>query len=467
MIERLRIAFTTELGAIFLLLVALLVVLGLIYALLLFRQRKKDRLKYLYNAYYEEAEKILESYSFEKNAVADFFGRESIVASTSGEKFLCIIPPPYKYSQEAKSRFEEYIRAIGTTSRTLLSHYSLTATEKCWITMQEGLLHADGRKLLSIDKWVKDGRLTSAMVEQILVDIARTLAKLHLCHSERGNRLYHGFLLPRSLFVESDASGGIEKVVIANHGFAYAIGAKEMQHHFDELAAGKMCVDRFAADSLLNQISMLAPEQRERKAVDSVGPSCDFYSYAMVALYLFTGKKYSSPAEVDWNSIGEKWRHFLRSSLSNEVDKRPKSFDDLEVWLRDPEFSLTLKRENISINTLYESGSASGEGEESLQLDAIRELTKRRGEEKEDLAFDKLFNEGNAAFKNQCWEEAKSCYLKALELQERHPRLRLNLAIAHYELGEVESAERELEVVVSIDPKMAAEFRKHIAFSSL
>ena len=58
--------------------------------------------------------------------------------------------------------------------------------------------------------------------------MARALSRLHDLYAESGGRLYHGFLLPRSIVMDLDSGNRVNHLAIAEAGLAFAFGPQEV-----------------------------------------------------------------------------------------------------------------------------------------------------------------------------------------------------------------------------------------------
>lgn len=469
MIDRFRAGFQTELGTIFLLLVCVLLGLALAYFLLLLYQKSKDRLRYQYQSYYDQAEKLLSAYKTVGKSVAELFGRETVIANSDGIKALCLIPPPPIVSDDVKKRFEEYIHSIGTVNFSMLAPYSWSSTQNAWVIIQEKLLHQDGRKLLTLDKYAKDGRLSNADKEKILINIAKCLSRLHKCHTTSGEALYHGFLLPRSIFIDIDSKNEVREILIAYHGLAFSIGKEIFQTHLHNLQKGKLIIDKWIANDLVSQVKLLAPEQLNVKQLDHVGPASDFYTFANLALLTFCGSIIRDTTNFDWSVIPESWHPFLKSCLSENVNDRPKDFGELEDWLEDPEMGLTIHGAEVSLKD-FQPGDQQSHGKDlydapnGIDISAVQSIGKTETKGDTPAKFSEHYSAGMKAFSAAKWKQANNKFRQAIELDSENLDARIHLAITFYELGDMVKAESHYKHVKELNPQLAKAFRKHIAF---
>ncbi len=468
MIDRFRAGFQTELGTIFLLLICVLIGLGLAYFLLLLYQKSKDRLRYQYQSYYDQAEKLLSAYTMVGKSVADFFGRETVIANSEDVKALCLIPPPPIVNETVKKSFEGYIRSIGTVNLGMLAPYSWTSTQNAWVIIQERLLYPDGRKLLTLDKYIKDGRLSIADKEKVLINTAKCLSRLHQCHTASGEALYHGFLLPRSVFIDIDSKNEIKEILIAYHGLAFSIGREIFQKHLHDLQKGKLIIDKWIANDLISQVKLLAPEQLNPKRLDEVGPTSDFFTFGNLALLAFSGSIIRDLKAFDWSVVPETWQPFLKSCLAENVKNRPKDFSELEEWLEDPEMGLTIHGAEVSLRdyqcTDRDSETELNRAPNKLDIEAVQSIGKTKSENQAPANFSEHFSAGMKAFSSSKWELANNRFKKAFELDKENLNARIHLAITFYEMGDLGKAESHYKHVKELNPQLAKAFRKHIAF---
>lgn len=300
--------------------------LGLLYLLMHFYRKNRRRLNHRYLPYYEQVEKLLSAYKLVGKPVADLFGRETVVSNHEGDKALCLILPPPMINAWISQRFGEYTRLIEGMQLSLLAPYYWIFTADAWVIIQQKLLHADGRKLLTFDKCIKDGRLSAADVQEVLVRIAKCLSNLHRSQTDCGEALYHGFLLPRSIFINADGPGGVKEVLVAYHGLVSSIGKEKFQKYLQDLKKGNLVIDKWISNELLAQIKLLAPEQQTEEKMNNVGPSSDYFTFASLALMAFSGGRFRDQKTFDWSCVPENWHSFLTSCLSEDVEARPKDF---------------------------------------------------------------------------------------------------------------------------------------------
>ncbi|MEC7840481.1 MAG: tetratricopeptide repeat protein [Chlamydiota bacterium] len=472
MIEKFQMAYQTELGTVFLVLMFFLVVLSGLYLYLKMRQKEQDNLRYQFNSYYDSAERIAKDFQFSEKHLVEFFGRETIVQVKYKQKpAVCVIPPPNLATEEIRSRFQAFQRAFDNDDFHVFAPCEWSNTNYSFIVIQGNLLHDDGRKLLSINKYLRDGKITDADKEKVLLELARALARLHERTTENGVKLYHGFLTSRSVLVDIDASHQLKRIVVANLGLSFAFGPNVMQERLKGIKSGKIKIDKWMTQELVDQMTMLAPEQLDPERTSEVGTPCDFFAFAALAVSVFTEQKFKGRDQVDWDSISEKWAPFLQNCLHNKPSDRPRDFNELEEWLSDPELGLTHHGSEV-VHHDWEKADLTGnseysEGQDGFDVEAIQQLSSNAADD-EDIddqdPFNQNFIAGNKALKMGKWKVAVDHFQKAVKIDESNNEAKINLAICCYELGEMNDAESYYRSVKSEDPEAAKVFRKHIAF---
>lgn len=461
--ERLQLALHSPLGVVFIGLIVFLVILIIAYWFLVVRQRRRDHYAYLHHSYYKKAEESVQHLTFVGAHKADFFGRQTLVKSAQGVFDSCLIPPPDLADDLVRDRFRAFILAIRGKPLPLFAPYELCAQDSVLVAVQKGTLRADGRSLLNLKQALTDRRLVAADRESLLLQLARAFAQLHDVHAEVGGQLYHGFLLPRSLLLEMDTSGRISRFVVSDLGLAFAIGPMRVYERLALLRAGKLPIERFAMNELLEQTAYLAPEQRDVLRLEEVGPSADFYAFGALALSLFTSKRFLGANCTDWSKVPQRWQPFVRSCLEDKPGRRPKDLMELEDWLQDPELAL-MQVEGKPV--LAEVPNASSETSVEGDLIALRAML----HPSEDLGtsthteLSTYSKVARAAVSAAKWNEAKKACAATLRLDPQNASGHVHMAIALYELGDVKGAEHHYKAAEAVAPQMARHFRQHIAF---
>jgi tetratricopeptide (TPR) repeat protein len=476
-LDRFNRAFQSELGDLMLWLLGALALLSFIYVLLCLRQKKNDLFAYRHKQYYRNAESLAKGFSFVGEHKADFFGRVTPVLFSKRSYGLCLIPPPDVASCETRDRMKQFQAVIKHHQLPLFSKTAWSHLDEPMLHIQDNLFLNDGKRLLQLEHYLSDRRLGRAYTEEILIELAKAIAALHLFKDENGKSLYHGFLLPRSLFIDFDVNRSINSIVISDLGLTYSLGAKRMQQRLKDLAKGIVPIEKLYSNQILEQLVMLAPEQKNPQRVREVGAASDFYAFGALAVMLFTQKQFVNPKQVNWTSIPKQWRPFIQSCLKDDVRKRPKDFLELEDWINDPELVLTHRDLNEKKDIEEESKEESKE-DEMLDLaslvDVFDALKKKKAEEQaksstklssqEEIKLNYQLEEGLKGMKLGRWKAAQEGFFKAIKTAPRNGEANVGFAIACYELGDLEKAEYYYDQAKRFDPKAAKAFRKHIAF---
>lgn len=460
--DRLQRALDSQLAAVLLVLIALLAVLAAAYAVMLWRQRQRDLLAYLNRGYYERAEHAVKGFSFTGAHRADFFGRVSPVLTEDRTYGLCLIPPPDALDDNACARFRSFSHALHGKKLPLFAPLVWKEAEQCLVTIQGKLVQHDGRPLLQLQHYLSDKRLGKAYTEEILLEIARAFGELHTHRTDEGEPLYHGFLLPRSLYIEFDVNRTINSIVIADLGMAMTIGPHAVHERITKLQQGKLPIDRFAAMGLLEHVASLAPEQRDPSRLNEVGPASDFYAYGALATVIFTQRPFSDVRHVRWDQVPERWRPFLKACLSERPSERPKDFLELHDWVSDPELALTLQHADLPTSEAAVTSEPQALDTLAGVLEKVQARKAASVATSDEIGTDVAV--GMKAIKMGRWEKAREHLLAAHNDDDPDAEVAVSLAIACYELGDLENAERYYNSAKEKDPTTARCFRDHIAF---
>lgn len=465
-LERLQLGFDSQIGVLLIGLLGLLTILAGTYAVMAWVQKKRDRLAYQFRTHYEKAYGNIPDFKMGSIHWIDFFGRESKGQFADGQYGVCCIPPPDFVDNITIERFRSFRRATDGQQNPIFTKYKWTFEEDLLITIQTGTLNGEGQLLTGGREYLQDQRLTLPEIEQLLVDLATGLAALHRLKTETGEPLYHGFILPRSLFLEFNSFKSLDKIAVADTGMAFSSGAAKLYQRLEMLRSGKLIIDKTYGQELLEQLVMLAPEQKNPHRLAEVGPACDFYAFAALAIHLLTRQKFISSQNVNWNKIPDRWQPFLKAALADRPECRPRDFLELEDWLNDPELALT----RLDTQTALPPGESSETQETSLEdLARILDKVKKRPlPATEDSPKQKLLtlhiDEGSKAISHGKWNRARDFFHKGLTLNPQHPEILLGLAITYYELGDLSRSEEFYLKAKEHDPAIAKRFREHLAF---
>jgi len=443
-VDQLQEVLQADAAGILVLLGLFLLLFGASYAVLLWRQRRCDLLAYLNRGFYERVEQLVKGFVFLGEHRAEFFGRTSCVRSKSRLYGLCTIPPPGVADEECRFRYAEFSRAIQHRPLPLFAPCIGKHTEEALVVIQGGFLQHNGQPLQRLSLYLKDRRLGKASSEDLLLQLAMALAQLHTLKTEEGIPLYHGMLLPRVIFIESDFNHVIQRIIVADLGMAFALGAEQVALQITQLKKGTLPMDRLVANSLLEELPMLAPEQQEGDRVDEVGQPADFYTFGALAVELFTQQPFKGRESVDWEKVPPKWHRFIRACLNDSVTERPSDFAEVNDWLTDPtiKFALAKERPFQELSGMLQRTQQSSSG----------------GGKREQLA------QGMEALECGRFEEAREVLLQAHAQDATHAEVLVGLAVCYYELGDLDHAEKYYLLANERDPEAARTFREHIAF---
>lgn len=210
---------------------------------------------------------------------------------------------------------------------------------------------------------------------------------------------------------------------------------------------------------------MLAPEMLDKSRCDSVGPAADYFSFGTLAVLMFTSEPFVSREQMNWDQIPKQWSPFIRACLSENPKERPKDFQELGDWLQDPDLMLT--------GPMVDQGESSQEVTLETEVDlqslagALQRVQRQRQSVEPQESFDGVticMEQGLRALKQGRWAVAKQRFSEAVDLQENHAEANVSLAIACYELGDLDQAEQYYQRAKELNSQMAKYFREHIAF---
>lgn len=471
LMNRLEMGLETELGLVLLILIGVFGLLLVAFATLSYRQKRRDILRYQHRAYYEKALEVAKCFDETGLPKAGFFGRETIgILEVENNKKCygwCCIPTPQVADEGVRQRFRAFARGISHRNIPIFAPLLWYYSEDSLITVQGRLLGKNGQFLACAQEFLSGTRLIAAEVEDMLLELARGLASLHKLRAESGSPLYHGFLLPRSLFFGLGANRKLERLVVADLGMGYALGPYKLHQLLSELKEGKLAIERYTAQELLAQIPLLAPEQRDAERLKEVGQASDFYTYGCIAVSLFAGKRSTQLEQVEWEEVPERWQGFLRACLNDDPKRRPKDFLEIEDWLNDPELALTYEEESSVDEESQESPAPS-----SLSLHDLAPLIDEMREKNQELEDEdslkgkvyRLLRRANTALEEEDWKEARKHFTQVERIVPGHVEALTGLAICHYEMGSLKQAEDAYAQAKEKDPEIAKRFRKHLTF---
>jgi hypothetical protein len=397
---------------------------------------------------------------------------------------LCTIPTPDAIDEKGRLRFTSFTRAFHGKKLPLFAQQIWKNDDPMVINIQGSIVQKDGALPPNLQHYMDDKRLGKAYTEQVLLEIACALAALHHRQTESGSRLYHGFLLPRSVYFQFDGNSTLNKIVIADMGMAFTFGPEVICDRLDRLLAGKLPVDKFVGNELIDQLAMLAPEQKDLTRCHKVGPSADFYAFAALAVLMFTKSPFRGKENIDWKAIPIQWHPFLKACLNEQPAERPEDFDELKDWLTQPDLALTVRQtagQEITttdveaaqeeVYDLEELASILEKVQGTKKKEAVREVSPQSVSESTDKQADEQPNKktgqrplGLEALRKGEWKAAQNALERAYASNCDDPKVCVSLAIALYEQGDLSNAERYYNEAKQKDPTTAKCFRNHIAF---
>ncbi|MFT4553601.1 MAG: tetratricopeptide (TPR) repeat protein [Chlamydiales bacterium] len=470
-VHRLQIIYHSSIGKLLLAFFGVIVVLVFFYIVLRLRQKSVDALAYRYQSYFEKANKNLSSFIVAGRHKADLFGRQTVLKREEGGAYeLSLVNSPDFIDDSSCERFRSYHRVIYTLSLPIFSHYTWTYDTDMLITVQKGFVKDDGRLLTTLKEYSLDKKIGQADAELILMEIARALAALHECKTGHGQSLYYGYLLPRSIHLSFDSNKRIERIVLSDHGIPFALGGKAFVKLIDSISKDTKhdFLEELVVKDILQDIHMLAPEQRDLERCHEVGPAADFFSFGALAVSLLSEKKFLSLNEIDWETVPPKWVPFLKDCLQDLVTARPKDFMELQDRLYDPDMALTINDNIDGCEEEFEEDEPISLGNLAKVLQASKAFQQQEEavaiDPKEMSFFDKMLSAGNLALTRGKWATAKKFLEKAYEVDPEHAEVNVGMAIVFYEGGELKEAEGYYLTARDKDSIIAKRFREHIAF---
>lgn len=436
--ERLQRAFDTQVGFLFLALILTLLLLGIIYWLLMFRKKKRDLNAFHHRSYYEKADKIIPYRPIAHQA--DFFGRRSVVISPDNTFGVSLVPPPDLATLAIKEKYRRFSRAIENRHPPLIFPSLWKNDEESWAIVQKGQLRPDGRYLLNLKYYLSGSKLLQTEKEKLLLELAKSLGQLHKLSTEAGEQLYHGFLIPSSLYLNVDENKIICGLTLADAGVSFSIGPEKILERLNLLKKGRLPIEKFKGLELIEQMRYFAPEQLDNNRANEVGQKSDFYLFGKLAMEAFKSQ------------LPQDWQRFIKACLEERPSDRPGSFSELEDRLSDPELALSTAFDNA----VDVSGDRELEAADLLaKMKKLKEISVTKG--------GNLVQEGIRACREARWSPARKLLQEAVKDDSKCAIAHAYLAIAFYELGEMKQAQKHYERAKELNPVEAKRFREHIA----
>ncbi|SCC90861.1 hypothetical protein SCG7109_AX_00100 [Chlamydiales bacterium SCGC AG-110-M15] len=465
---RLQLIYDSLIGQVLIGFLALIFVLAIVYVILRFRQRSQDALAYRYEQHYSKANELIAAMSYVGRHKADFFGRQTIVQLEDEQHAVCVIPSPDLIDANTLERFRLYLRTLKHQHLPVFAPYVFTHDDDLIILVEAGIIQSDGKLLPTLSEYMLDREFGEAEAELILLEVARALAALHELHTETGEQLYHGFLLPNQIHISVDDTKRIQSIHIANHGLSFAFGADVLHKQIEGLSQHTLQVESQVARELEKTVHYLAPEQLDAERLKEVSAMADFYAFGTLATHLFTNQPFKTVESLEWDKVPTKWQSFLKSCLEADSLNRPEDFLSIQDHLYDPDLALTHNPVNEE-----EGGDADSSDEPESETVSLGDLVGvlQRSEafqEQEKLEKDNpLIKHMSSAAKciaQGKWAFARMHLNKAAAIDPEHAEVNVGLAIVSYEEKEFDEAERYYEKSKQINKSIAKRFREHIAF---
>lgn len=415
--------------------------------ILLFVKRQTELFIQQSRNFYKKSEILVRDYYFTDNHKVDFFGRSSVVTSMGGPYASCLITPVELFSDASFLRFNTFVNLTKDKELNavpiLWSHM-----EQPFIIIYDKIIDPSGKVFPTLSKYLSNKKLGRKDKENVLLTLSKSLSTLHKLEDKSGEKLYHGFMLPRSFYLTIDSYHAIKRFQLGDAGMAFSIGPEKMFQRIQNLKKGHLLIEKHCAQELISQLTLLAPEQKDAKRLHEVSTASDFFTFAAVAITLFTGRKFSKPSDVEWLLVPEKWRAFLFSCMEDRIENRPSAFSDIENWVTDQELSLSFFKNSVLHNE--SSYSKNTEYEHSTVLPHLLQCLKNQVNsniESSELQenVERYLNAGFKAMAVSQWNEAKKHFLMVLKMSPSHSQAHANLAIIYYELNDLKNAEEHYE----------------------
>lgn len=454
---RLQVALQTPLGdlLIFLVLCTLVVSFFYLYFWLRFAKSKNPMLRH--TGAFKMTERALKEITFIDLGVADFFGKSQIVALADGRFAKSLIFYPELTTKLSYQRFRNYHAALHQKEGSSFPKNLIHERANLLVDIETQYVKRDGKSLINFAHFAKDPAFTLAEKEHFLMDLAHRLQALHETHTEQGEPLYHGFLLPQSFYLTVDMVKRITQMFVAYHGCAFSIGKEALSHWLEQVLTEKITIDPEVKEQIKEYAFILAPEQVQRNTPHEMGQPSDFYSFGALAVYLFTGEGFSEPSKINYDQIPHEWKPFIQECLHENPLDRPQNFHELKEYFSNPELTLG------QCFSATEALSFSHDGEDvSSALKPFFDQIHRIKQDEPTLT--PLWHQGYAAIKNQAWDEAIQIFKEMMKDDSQTFNAHLGLALTHFQKGEHEQAKYHYFQAKKIDGKKISSFYRLIAF---
>lgn len=461
--DRLVWGWHSPLGTLFVLVATALLSLLILYLFWNYQKKKQDPLLFAHPQYYAKLIELLKERKLRLASSIPYyslFGREWKVLSSEGFWHYLCAPPPSLLNREISNRWNRFCQWMTHHPHALFPKVSSLCTEEIWFFISGQEIFSDGSLPITAEEYLLDHKLSISKTEQILLEIARGLAHLHEKSLDRGEKMYHGYLLPETLLFAFDETEEVSHWQIRFLGVPFALGGEKMYSLLNQVQKNYHCpLSGQKRKRLLSFLDHLAPEQREKGGNLQLSPAVDFFSFGALAYFLFTGHPFteSKQKQLSESRIPSKWHSFLNSCLEREPQKRPRSFFQLLDLLCDTELS-SMRESSVWSNKNVKNDLFSPTLEEIASL-----LHREKGQKEEKEAH---YLRGEEAFHKRQWKRAKN-HLEPLVKEKRdEAKILLYMAVISYKLGEKEKSKIYYDQLKQLSPGLCRQFHRQVVFRS-
>ncbi len=400
---------------------------------------------------FKRTEKVLSNFQFIGLSTTDFFGKKQIVSLSDGRYGRCLIFYPEITDEGLCKRFEEYHLLLKSQSHSFFPENMIQMANQHLVNTETQFVKANGETLINFAQNNLDKKLSDAEKEHFLIDLAYMLEALHDLKTNAGESLYHGFLLPSSFYFSINFVQKITHTYLSDYGCAFAMGSDKFNFWLNGFFQGKYIVDSMVKKQLMEYQFIFSPEQRQKGK--SITSATDFYSYAALAVYIFTQKGFESISDINWQQIPKGWRVFLKQCLNENPENRPINFLELKEYFNDPDLIIeTELTEKIS-------------DQDPFSLKPVKTYFDRAIKNKQgEFDFDSKWFEAYQALKEKDWTKAFEIYSEFQRVDANSFDAHLGLALLYFRKGDSELAQRHYQEAKKIDAKKINYFHKLIAF---
>lgn len=400
---------------------------------------------------FKRTEKALNNLQFKGLPTTDLFGKKQIVALSDGRHGRCLIFYPELTDEKFCKRFEEYHRLLSQQSHSFFPENIVQIANHFLVTIETQFIKASGETLINFGQNNLDKKLSDAEKEHFLIELAYMLEALHDLKTNAGESLYHGFLLPSSFYFSINLVQKITHTYLSDYGCTFAMGADKFHIWLNKLFQGKYVIDSMVKKQILDYQFIFSPEQRQKGT--PITSATDFYSYAALAVYIFTQKGFEVQSEINWELVPKGWRLFLKQCLAENPANRPINFLELKEYFDDPDLIIEADlSEKIADRDPFSLSSVKKYFDQAIKT------------KQSELNFDIKWYEGYQAIKEKDWSKALNIYSSIQEENLKPFDAHLGLALLYFQKGDSALAQQHYLEAKKIDAKRIVYFHKLIAF---